>query len=154
MKKKLPYLLIVALILNSCSSSSSLQDQLVLGKIHNNSEYKGGANPPQEILDALAIYHPSANQNFYIRSATNYAPFTPILANFTTDLNGNYSITLPIGAYSVIGQEKYNFEQNPLADITCNYLQAPDFIITVVANQQVYTSEFTDKANYCLGHPQ
>jgi hypothetical protein len=154
MKKKLPYLFIIALLLNSCSSSSSLQNQLVEGKIQNNSEYKGGANPPQEILDALAIYHPSANQNFYIRNAANYAPFTPTLANFTTDTNGNYTISLPIGTYGVFGQEKYNFEQNPLADANCNYLQEPDFILTVVVNQQIYNSEFTDKANYCLGYPQ
>jgi hypothetical protein len=154
MKKEICYLLLFTFLLNACSSSSSRESQLIIGTITNNSEYKGGANPPQEILDMLAVYHPSANQNFYIRNATNYAPFTNTIDSFTTDTNGNYSISLPVGSYGVIGQEKYEFEQNPLADVDCEYLQTPDFILTVVSNQQVYVSQYTDKLNYCLAPPQ
>lgn len=154
MKKEIFYLLFFAFLLNSCSSSSTEENELVIGKISNNSEYKGGANPPQEILDALAVYKPSANQTFYIRNATNYAPFTNIIDSITTDTNGDYSISLPIGSYGVICQEKYEFEQNPLADVNCEYLQTPDFILTVVANEQVYISQYTDKLNYCLPLPQ
>jgi len=152
--KKVVCLILIAFVLDACSSSSTIQSQLVVGSITNNSEYKGGANPPQEILDALAIYRPSANQNFYIRNASNYAPFTNIIGTFTTDTNGNYSITLPVGSYGVFCQEKYDFEQSPYADSNCGYLQVPDFILTVVANQTNYISQFTDKANYCLAHPQ
>lgn len=154
MKKPHFFLLFLAFLLNACSNSSSQQNQLVIGKITNNSEYKGGANPPQEILDSLAIYRPSANQNFYIRNATNYAPFTNITGSFTTDIDGNYSITLPVGTYGIFGQEKYEFEQNPYADISCGYLQVPDFTLTVVANQDIYISQFTNKANYCIAHPE
>jgi len=154
MKKEICYLLFFTFLLNACSSSSSRESQLITGTITNNSEYKGGANPPQEILDALAVYHPSANQSFYIRYATNYAPFTNIVNSFTTDNNGNYSILLPIGSYGVIGQEKYDFEQNPLADANCGYLQTPDFILTVVSSQQAYVSQYTDKLNNCLAPPQ
>lgn len=154
MKKEICYSLFFAFLLNACSSSSSRENQLITGTITNNSEYKGGANPPQEILDALAVYHPSANQIFYIRSATNYAPFTNIIGTFSTDSNGNYSISLPTGSYGVIGQEKYEFEQNPLAEANCGYLQTPDFMLNIVSNQQVYISQYTDKLNYCLAPPQ
>ena len=152
--KKICFLLFFTFLLKSCSSSSSQQSQLVTGNITNNSEYKGGANPPQEILDALAIYSPSANQNFYIRNASNYAPFSNIIGTFTTDNGGNYTTTLPVGSYAIIGQEKYDFEQNPLADVNCDYLQVPDFTLTIVSNQANYISQYTDKANYCLAHPQ
>lgn len=153
MKKEISLFVLFILLLNACSSDSSQQNQLITGKITNNSEYKGGANPPQEILDALALYKPSANQNFYIRNASGYAPFTSIIGSFTTDNNGNYTITLPVGTYGIIGPEKYAFEQNPLANGSCEYLQSPDFILTVVEGQVVYVSQYTDKANYCLGYP-
>jgi hypothetical protein len=152
--KKICFLLFFVFLLNACSSSSSQQSQLVIGTISNNSEYKGGANPPQEILDALAIYSPSANQTFYIRNALNYNPFTPIIGTITTDNNGNYSASLPVGSYAIISQEKYDFEQNPLADVNCGYLQVPDFTLTIVANQVNYNSQYTDKVNYCLALPQ
>ena len=140
--------------MNACSTSSINQSQLVVGNITNNSEYKGGANPSQEILDALAIYRPSANQNFYIRNANNYSSFSNILGTFTTDNDGNYTISLPVGSYGILGQEKYDFEQSPYADSNCAYIQLPDFTLTVVANQENYTSQYTDKVNYCLAHPQ
>jgi hypothetical protein len=140
--------------LNACSSDISQQNQLITGRITNNSEYKGGANPTQEILDALVVYKPSSNQHFYIRNASGYAPFTSIIDSFTTDNNGNYTISLPVGTYGIFGQEKYEFEQNPLADASCEYLQTPDFTLTVVANQQVYVSQYTDKLNICLPPPQ
>lgn len=153
MLKTLSYFVLLVLLLSSCSDSTSNQHQTIAGKIQNNSEYKGGANPPQEILDALALYKPSANQTFYVRSATNYTPFTPFVTQFTTDADGNYSISLAVGSYAVIGQEKYNFEHHPLATPSCTYLQEPDFILTVTDNPPFYDSSFTDKVNYCLGYP-
>lgn len=154
MKKDICYLLLFTFLLNACSSSSIKENKLIFGKITNNSDYKGGANPPQEILDALVVYHPSANQTFYIRNASNYTPFTNIIDSFTTDSNGNYSVSLPVGSYAVISQQKYEFEQNPLADVNCDYIQTPDFIVNIVANQQIYISQYTDKLNHCLPLPQ
>ena len=154
MKKEICYLLFFIMLLTACSSDSYRQNQVVAGRISNNSEYKGGANPPQEIIDSLAVYRPSSNLHFYIRNASGYAPFTSIIGSFTTDSNGNYNISLPVGSYGIIGQEKYAFEQNPSADASCEYLREPDFTLTVVDGQQVYVSQFTDKANYCLGYPQ
>ena len=152
--KKTICLLLIIFFGYACSSNSASQDQVVQGKIQNNSEYESGANPSPEILAALAIYKPTANQTFYVRSAANYAPFTPVLYTFTTNANGNFTTTLPIGTYAVLGQKKYTFEQNPLANAGCAYLHEPDFLLTVVANPPTYLSVFTEKANYCLGNTQ
>lgn len=154
MKKIVSLLFILTYFLYSCSSTSTTQNQIVEGRITNNSVYKGGANPPQEILDGLAVYRPSANQNFYVRNGANYAPFTPIITSFSTDNNGNYTISLPVGSYGIIIQEKLDFEQNPVATPDCEYLQEPDFILTVTNNQTTYTSQYTNKLNTCLALPQ
>ncbi|MCZ8197502.1 MAG: hypothetical protein O9267_07840 [Flavobacterium sp.] len=145
---------LIAFCFLACSSTSETKNQIVNGFIKNNSEYIGGANPPESLLEGLAIYQPSANQHFYVRNLANYAPFTPFVTSFTTDANGNYNINLPVGNYAIIGQEKHDFELNPYALSSCEYIQTPDFILNVTSNQSNYTSQFTRKANYCLGYPQ
>jgi hypothetical protein len=154
MKKIYTLSFFVFIFLNSCSSSSALQNENISGRISNNSDYKGGANPPQFILDALAVFRPSANQLFYVRNAQSYAPFSTVITSFRTDANGEYTLSLPAGDYAIISQEKYDFEQNPYATAACEYLQQPDFVINVTTKQQNYSSQFTSKANYCLGYPQ
>lgn len=138
----------------ACSNSSETKTQTINGHVENNSEYIGGANPPDFILENLEIYHPSANHHFYVRNLANYAPFTPFVATFTTDSNGNYSINLPIGNYAIIGQEKHDFELNPYALSSCEYIRTPDFVLNVTSNQTNYTNQFTLKPNYCLAYPQ
>ncbi len=152
MKKIAPYILI-ALILSSCTSSTSNVNITIEGKINNNSEYNGGSPPPQEILDALAVYNPSANQLFYVRNAANYAPYSQIITSFTTDANGDYMLNLPIGSYAIISKDKYDFEQNPMATADCTYLQQPDKILNVVSTPQIYNWSYTAKANVCVPHP-
>lgn len=145
---------LIAFCFLACSSTSETKNQIVNGFIKNNSEYIGGANPPESLLEGLAIYQPSAKQHFYVRNLANYAPFTPFVTSFTTDANGNYSIDLPIGNYAIICQEKHDFELNPYSIGSCEYIQTPDFILNVTSNQSNYSSQFTRKANYCLGYPQ
>jgi hypothetical protein len=152
MKKALLILLLVAAF-SSCTSNTSSVNMTIAGKINNNSEYNGGPPPPQELLDALAVYHPSANQLFYVRNAANYTPFTPTINTFTTDANGNYSVNLPVGTYAIISKEKYDFEQNVMATADCIYLQQPDYIMTVLNTAQVYDWSYTAKANVCVPHP-
>lgn len=132
----------------SCSSSSSSK-QVITGHIENNSEYRGGANPPDFLLEQLAVYKPSSNQTFYVRNATNYQPFAPLITTFSTDVNGDFSINLPEGSYAVICQDKYDFEQNTQATIDCNYLAEPDFTITVTNDQPNYNLQYTNKRNNC-----
>ncbi|WP_162126282.1 hypothetical protein [Flavobacterium phycosphaerae] len=153
MKKIYCLSLLFVFLFNSCSDTEAADPINVTGKITNNYEYNGGANPPQEILDALAVYSPSSKKTFYIRNANNYAPFTPILASFSTDTNGIYTIAMPAGSYAVISQEKYDFEQNPMATADCNYLLEPDFIMTVVSTNPTSNYLYTAKANYCIPKP-
>lgn len=154
MKKSYMLGILSSIFLISCSSNAVLVNQIVQGRLTNNSQYKGGANPPQEILDELAIYKPSSNQIFHVRNGTNYQPFSANIISFNTDSDGNYTINLPVGVYGVITEEKFEFEQNPYATADCEYIQEPDFILTVVENQTIYVNQFTDKANYCLAYPQ
>jgi hypothetical protein len=148
MKKKLFLFAFVAFMFLGCSSTS-VQNQTITGYIENNREYRGGANPPQFLLQELAIYKSSANQMFFIRDAINYEPFTPIITSFSTDAFGNYILNIPVGSYAVICQDKYDFEQHQQVNSNCNYLQEPDFILTVIENQQNYFNQYTNKANYC-----
>jgi len=152
MKKTLGILLMVV-VLSSCTSNTASVTMTIAGKIDNNSEYNGGPPPPQELLDALAVYHPSANQLFYVRNAANYVPFSPTISTFTTDAAGNYSLNLPVGNYAIVSQEKYDFEQNALATADCVYLQQPDYLLTVVSTPQLYNWSYTAKANVCVPHP-
>lgn len=152
--KKTIIILLHTLFILACSSSSETKNQTVNGHVENNSEYIGGANPPETILEELEIYKPSINQHFYVRNLANYAPFTPFVTSFITDTNGNFNINLPIGNYAIICQEKHDFELNPYALSSCEYIQSPDFILNVTSNQSNYSSQFTRKANYCLGYPQ
>lgn len=151
--KKIIHILLAVIILSSCTSNTTSDTINITGKINNNSEYNGGAPPPQEVLDALAVYNPSANQLFYVRNAANYAPFTQVITSFTTDANGNYSLNLPVGSYAILCKDKYDFEQNQMATADCFYLQQPDKILNVVNTLQIYNWSYTAKANVCTPHP-
>lgn len=142
------FTLVISLICYSCSSSLSTT-QTVTGHIENNAEYRGGANPPDFLLEELAVYKPSSNQTFYVRNADNYAPFTAVLYTFNTDANGNFSIDIPEGNYAVICADKYNFEQSSQATSACVYLTEPDFLLNVDLMQQNYNFQFTNKRNNC-----
>ena len=149
--KTVYFLIGVVLFFQSCSKLST--NQVMTGYIENNSEYKGGAAPPDFLLADLAIYRVSANQIFYVRPALNYAPFTPIITSFVTDANGNYSLNLPDGDYAIICKEKYDFEQNPMIITPCIYLNEPDFLLTIVSTQSNYSNQYTDKRNDCTPFP-
>lgn len=151
--KKIVALTMICVSLLSCSNDTKIDNQTISGYIENNNEYRGGANPPQFILDDLEIYHPSANQTFYVRNAVNYMSFTSVITSFVTDANGNYNLILPEGSYAIISQEKYDYEQNPLANSSCDYLQQPDFVININLNQQNYFNQYTSKLNYCIAFP-
>lgn len=150
---KIIRIIVIVLIVSSCTTSTSSINMNITGKIYNNSEYNGGPPPPQEILDALAVYNLSPNQLFYVRNAANYAPYTQIITSFTTDANGNYSLNLPVGSYAIISKDKYDFEQNPMATTDCIYIQQPDKILNVVSTPQIYNWSYTAKANVCVPHP-
>lgn len=146
--KKLIYLTLFSVVIQSCSTTSvSLQN--INGNIQNNSDYLTGANPPQEILDNLAVYHPSESQTFYVRTGNVNVPFSPITTLITTDAIGNYSTTLSPGIYSVISQRKYIYEITSPNAATCDWLKTPDFILIVTPTQTAYSNQYTINLNYC-----
>lgn len=147
--KKMQFLLI-AVLLASCTSSSEDDLVNVTGHIENNSEYRGGANPPQFLLDELAVYKPSSNQLFYVRDGQNYTPFSNTITVFQTNANGNFTLTLPAGNYAVISQDKFEIEQNPFIDSSCDYLLTPDFYLLVSTDGQSFDKQFTIKMHHCL----
>jgi hypothetical protein len=145
-------IILLSFVIFSCATNS-VSVQSFSGSIQNNSEYFGGANPPQFIIDDLLVYQPSANQVFYVRNALNYAPYTPTISNFTTNANGSYSLSLPSGNYAIISKERYDYEQNPAVAKDCEFLKTPDFLLTILPNQPNYTNQYTRKLNYCLPFP-
>lgn len=146
-------LVFLSLILFSCSTTNSVSTQSFSGNIENNSEYFGGANPPDFILYELQVYKPSSNQVFYVRNALNYAPYTPTIASFTTNASGNYILNLTSGNYGIISKEKYDYEQNPAVPNDCEFLKTPDFLLTITPKLQSYSNKYTRKLNYCLPIP-
>ena len=143
-------LLLLILLMQSCiPTGNPVPAPTKVGLIENNQSYCGGAAPPQELLDELAIFHASANQTFYIRKGNSNTPFTPVYKTFTTDALGNYSVQLPAGNYAVISEEKYFTESISDIDSTCDYLKTPDFnfVVTSIA-QQTYNKQFTKTCNY------
>ena len=124
MKKSITFVyLLIAIIFQSCSNSDENSNIEIIGNLKNNSEYQGGAAPPQSLLDQLAIYNNSVNQTFYVRSGSQNTPFTPILTSFTTDANGDFNLNLPVGIYSVITQRKFHYEQTLNSDSTCEWIR-------------------------------
>lgn len=148
MNKFLFITLISSLFINACVPIGNTVNITVNGNIENNSDYCGGAAPPQDLLDQLAMYHPSAMQKFYVRQGSVAMPFTPVYTFFTTDSLGNYTISLPAGQYTVISEEKYLTESNAAIDSSCTYLHTPDFSLNIQASQTAYTNSYTITCNY------
>ncbi len=145
-------LILISIVIFSCSTNS-VSIQNITGTIQNNSDYLGGANPPQFIIDELQVYKPSSNQVFYVRNAVNYAPYTETITSFTTDDLGNFGLNLLSGNYAIISKEKYDIEQNPIVAKDCEFLKTPDFFLNITSNQHYYTNQYTRKLNYCLPPP-
>ena len=146
-------LILIIIAIQSCATSTKSVNQTITGNIQNNSNYLGGANPPQEIVDNLAVYRPSENQTFYVRSGDTNTPYTTVLTSFTTNASGNYSLDLQPGIYSIISQQRFNFEQVIPASQTCNWLLEPDFVLIVTAAQNSYSNQYTITRNYCMPLP-
>ncbi len=152
MNKFLFAVLFSSFFLNACVPIGNNVNITINGNVENNSDYCGGAAPPQDLLDQLAMYHPSALQKFYVRQGNVAMPFTPVYTFFTTDSLGNYTISLPAGQYTVISEEKYLTESNPAIDSSCTYLHTPDFSLNILASQTAYTNSYTITCNYtCTG---
>ena len=145
MKKSIYFLIMISF--QSCAIFNS-ETIKVNGFIENNSVYLGGTPPLQGMEERLAIYHPSANQDFYVRKDSVISQKEPILLQLKTDENGNYKIDLPKGIYSVVRQEKIEYAKYASKIEVCEWLEQPDFILIIDENKN-YKNKFTIDRNPC-----
>lgn len=87
----------------------------VSGTVFETRSYCGGANPSDEILEAVQRPRPLARHEIYIRAGSTNALTSTVLLKLTTDVKGNFQVKLPEGVYCVIEAAK----RDPL--------KAPDF---------------------------
>lgn len=76
----------------------------VTGSIYVTSDYCGGANPPEELLENLQIPKPYPGKKIFIRSGTKNDFDQPILYALTTDSAGLFSFQLPAGSYCIVDE--------------------------------------------------
>jgi hypothetical protein len=102
--------LLLTIYLPACLSAQKQKPKkyTVSGKVTQTSSYCGGARPDEEMLLEAAKPKPYAAKVFYIRKGNENSMLKEIILKFETDLNGNFTIQLPQGIYSIIqsGQEK------------------------------------------------
>jgi len=102
---------IITLLLSSCSSSknstsasdnSQKTDEIINLTIEYTSNYCGGANPPDELLERLKIPKAYANMDIYISKESNINNVIKI----TADANGKVTTSLSDGKYYLFMPEK------------------------------------------------
>jgi hypothetical protein len=73
--------------------------------ITSTSQYCGGAQPSQDMLDMLAKPEPMENKVLFVRKNTNDLR-SKILYTITTNVHGRASLKLPPGKYSFVDASK------------------------------------------------
>jgi hypothetical protein len=73
--------------------------------ITQTNQYCGGAPPPRELLDKIATPRPFEKKVLYIRKNTNDLR-AKILYTVVTDSLGTAVLTLPVGKYTVVDDDK------------------------------------------------
>jgi len=144
--KKLFLIAAITFQFYSCNTAKTIPSNVTIsGHIENNQQYIGGARPPEELLEKLAIYYPSSEQLFYVRNSNN-----ELITSFKTDSNGNYSLQLPNGTYGVFRQEKQEYKQSKTSKPKCDWVNIPDFTLTITEKQSDYSNQYTIDRNFCL----
>ena len=87
-------------------SKTTRQSYLISGQVTQTSSYCGGARPSQEMLDQIATPVAYPNKKFYIRKGKTNSLNNNFLKSFTTDKDGNFTIRLRKGIYSIILEEQ------------------------------------------------
>jgi hypothetical protein len=78
----------------------------VSGKVNQTFSYCGGANPPEFLLEELAMPKPIPSMLFYVIEGNINSNHRKIIKKFMTDSNGMFDFELPVGKYSIILQEQ------------------------------------------------
>lgn len=108
------FFLILLLFLNigqgACQATykngKTLKTYIVSGKVTQTFAYCGGAAPPKQILDKLAIPVAYVGKKFYIRAGKTNNTKARIVTSFTTGNDGEYSFRLSPGTYSILLEEQ------------------------------------------------
>jgi len=82
--------------------SNAARHVTIFGTVYEIHQYCGGANPSEEILEAVRRPRPLANYELYVRAGSANALANPVLLKFSSDANGNFQIALPEGDYCII----------------------------------------------------
>lgn len=143
-------ILLVFVLTESCSqkstansnSSSSDERRITFELI---SDYCGGANPPQEVLDALNQPKPAKNEKLTLVSQNAAKDNLAV----TTDDVGKAVINLPQGTYQVFLAEKMKKTFNNADDICKDWLGKQNGLLTISSNQEEYTVRLKRTCNPC-----
>ena len=79
---------------------------IIRGSVSQVFPYCGGARPTREILEQMATPMPYPGKTFYIKPGAVNNLELSVITSFTTDSNGNFSIHLPPGIYSIVLKEQ------------------------------------------------
>lgn len=85
----------------------------ISGTVYEIHQYCGGANPSEEILEAVRRPRPLANYELYVRAGSANALASLVVLKFSSDANGNFQIELPQGEYCVIEAGKKDALKTP-----------------------------------------
>ncbi len=88
------------------SKAKTAGRRTVSGKVVQTSNYCGGANPSEEILEFLRKEKSFPNKEVFVRAGSVNAIKQTILQKFTSDAEGNFKILLPPGDYCFIDDSK------------------------------------------------
>ena len=86
--------------------SNAARRVTISGTVYEIHQYCGGANPSEEILEAVRRPRPLANYELYVRAGPANALASPVVLKFSSDANGNFQIALPEGDYCIIEASK------------------------------------------------
>lgn len=119
-KKSRKFLLKIGIFfaLFGCSLTSKTTQKgegyTVAGQVVQQRVYCGGARPTREMLDKLTAPIPYPNKTFYVRKGKTNMENGRVIAHFTTDKGGFFSVELPRGIYSIILEEQLQFVDSKL----------------------------------------
>ena len=88
------------------ASAHQVKTYTITGRVTQTAAYCGGAPPPQQVLDQLATPVAYPGKKFYIRKGQVNDPGAGIVQGFTTGADGEFSIELSTGTYSLIVEEQ------------------------------------------------
>ena len=166
MMKKVLLLLAAPLVCLAMIPSQSRPDDVkVDGSVVMHKPYCGGMAPTPEM--ARGVLKPMPNTNFFIRKGDGNHAKSRIAASFTTDDEGNFSVNLKPGQYSVmhgdklLSLEEFKKKNGPKgahykavkSPCFAEWHQRADFLLNVRADTTVtlrYSSRCFEGMNPCI----